>query len=75
MATDLWALGSASTLLGHGYMARMDTKKTNVEPVEGQADELDRGTSNAQNESPDKRDEVVRDDEYERPPHDRSPLT
>jgi hypothetical protein len=56
-------------------MARMDTKKTNVEPVEGQADELDRGTSNAQNESPDKRDEVVRDDEYERPPHDRSPLT
>jgi hypothetical protein len=57
-------------------MAPMSSKKTNtVEPVEGQADELDRGTSNAQNDAPDKRDGFVRDDEFDRPAHDRSPLT
>jgi hypothetical protein len=53
----------------------MDTKKTNTETVEGQADELDRGTSNAHNDAPDERDITVGDDEFERPPHDRSPLT
>jgi hypothetical protein len=53
----------------------MDTKKTDAEPVDGQGDELDRGTSNSRSDASDKRDERVRDDEYERPPHDRSPLT
>ncbi len=56
-------------------MARMDTEKTNAEPVEGQADDLDRGRSKALENARDERDEAVRDDEHERPPHDRSPLT
>jgi hypothetical protein len=56
-------------------MPRMDTKKTTAESVEGQADDLDRGTSNALEDARDERDEAVRDDEHARPPHDRSPLT
>ncbi len=53
----------------------MNTKKAQEGPVEGQANELDRGTSNAQDDALEKRDDRVRDDEYERPQHDRSPLT
>jgi hypothetical protein len=53
----------------------MESKKTPVERVEGQANELDRGTRDAHEGASDKREDVVLDDEYERPPHDRSPLT
>jgi hypothetical protein len=53
----------------------MERKKRDTEPVEGQANELDRGKRDAHDDAPDKRDDAVLDDEYERPPHDRSPLT
>ncbi len=40
-----------SIVLLHGYMAPMDTKKTDAEPVDGRGDELDRGTSNARSDA------------------------
>jgi hypothetical protein len=51
----------------------MQRKNPDAEPVEGQGDELDRGTRKAYEDA--NAEGEVLDDEYARPPHDRSPLT
>jgi hypothetical protein len=54
----------------------MERKNPDSEPVEGQGDDLDRGARKAHDDASNDRDgSEVLDDEYARPPHDRSPLT
>jgi len=52
----------------------MEKTNPDARPVEGQGNELNRGARNT-SEEPVDRDEAILDDEYARPPHDRSPLT